>query len=140
MIDENLVLALLKKYTTSMRIKSSKTPVAICAFCAGQLCTTQIQKLKTLLNQGDKVLPNCGKQACLKLNPKANYDNGWTVTKKQVRKRRAPDPNSPVNAKKAKPNNPANSKKNKAPRKRRARKQSQPAPPKKRQKRNPNDK
>ena len=43
--------------------------------------------MQTLLAQGDKVQPNCGKASCLQLNPKANFKDGWTVTKKRKRER-----------------------------------------------------
>jgi len=36
-----------------------------------------------------RVVPSCESIACLTLNPKANYGNGWTVKAKQTRKRRA---------------------------------------------------
>ena len=92
-------------YQYAIKEGCTKTPLGICAFCAAQLSTSQIQKLKTLINQGDKVLPNCGKQACLKMNPKSNYDNGWTVQKKQVRKRKAAqDARKEKDAEKAKKN------------------------------------
>ena len=48
-------------------------------------------RLKELLTKGDRVHPNCGKQSCLKLNPKANFKDGWTVKKKQQRKRKGLD-------------------------------------------------
>ena len=35
------------------------------------------------------VLLSCGKSVCLSMNPKANFQNGWTVKAKQTRKRKA---------------------------------------------------
>ena len=76
--------------------------LGICAFCGCTLVDSLTKQLQTLLTQGDKVLPNCGKATCLQSNPKANFKDGWTVTKKRERKRiRRPDLDS-ADAKKKK--------------------------------------
>ena len=74
----------------------------ICAFSDCTLVDSLPNQLQTLLAQGDKVLPKCGKATCLQSNPKANFKDGWTVTKKRERKRiRRPDLDS-ADAKKKK--------------------------------------
>ena len=45
--------------------------------------------MKNLIKDGSRVSPYCGKPHCLPLNPKANSNDGWTVKKKQERKRKA---------------------------------------------------
>ena len=42
------------------------------------------RELKTLLAQGDKVQTNCGKVTCLQSNPKENFKDDCTVTKKKA--------------------------------------------------------
>ena len=46
------------------------------------------ETVKTLLEKECKVFPSCGKPVCLSMNPKANFQNGWTVKAKQSRKRK----------------------------------------------------
>ena len=61
------------------------------------------RELKTLLAQGDKVQPNCGKVTCLQSNPKENFKDGWTVTKKRKRKRIKDSNLDSIDPKKKKP-------------------------------------
>ena len=68
-------------YTHVNSSAKSEDPLGICAFCGCALQPSQTEKLKELLTKGDRVHPNCGKQSCLKLNPKANFKDGWTVKK-----------------------------------------------------------
>ena len=49
-----------------------------------------VHSVKTLLDKECKVLPSCGKEVCLSMNPKANFQNGWNVKMKQTRKRKQP--------------------------------------------------
>ena len=60
-------------YTSVNSSKSKDHPIGICAFCGCALHSHQTKELKVLFAQGHRVHPNCGKQACLQLNPKANF-------------------------------------------------------------------
>ena len=60
----------------------------ICGFCAMELTDEQAKEVKALLAKNCKVTPNCGSQECLKMNPKANHKNGWTVQAPRTRKAR----------------------------------------------------
>ena len=82
------------------RFSSQGPSKNICAFCGCALQPSQTEKLKELLTKGDRVHPNCGKQSCLKLHPKANVKDGWTVKKKQQRKRRGLDQKKPAKRRK----------------------------------------
>ena len=62
--------------------------VGRCAFCGDKLDKSATKTVKTLLEKECKVLPSCGKPVCLSMNPKANFQNGWTVKAKQTRKRK----------------------------------------------------
>ena len=70
----------------------------ICAFCGCELKNAEIELLQSLIKDGSKVSPCCGKTHCPRLKPKANFKDGWTVKKKQERKRKASGarPNSKV--------------------------------------------
>ena len=70
---------------------------------------TDTKTVKTLLEKECKVSPSCGKSVCLSMNPKANFQNGWTVKPKQTRKRKATTGEKP----KGKKANKTGSKKNK---------------------------
>ena len=74
-------------YTANEKIGKEENPLGICAFCGCNLKQSLTKNMQTLLAQGDKVQPNCGKASCLQLNTKANFKDGWTVTKKRKRKR-----------------------------------------------------
>ena len=67
----------------------------ICAFCTSELTSSDAKELKTLIQNEWKVQPSCGKSACLSLNPKANYKNGWTANEKLSRKRKKPSKPKP---------------------------------------------
>ena len=67
----------------------------ICAFCTTELTSSDAKELKTLIQNEWKVQPSCGKSACLSLNPKANYKNGWTANEKSSRKRKKPSKPKP---------------------------------------------
>ena len=102
---------------------AENNPLGICAFCGCTLTDSLTNQLRAWLAQGDKVLPNCGKATCLQSNPKANFKDGWTVTKKRQRKRiRQPDldPANPK-SKKVKLNKPK-------PKKRKKKSEMQPKP------------
>ena len=63
--------------------------VGRCAFCGDKLNKTDTKTVKTLLEKECKVLPSCGKSVCfLSMNPKANFQKGWTDKAKQSRKRK----------------------------------------------------
>ena len=66
----------------------AKATVGRCAFCGDKLDRSSTKTVKTLLDKECKVLPSCGKPACLSMNPKANFQNGWTLKTKQTRKRK----------------------------------------------------
>ena len=66
----------------------AKAAVGRCAFCGDKLDRSSTKTVKTLLDKECKVLPSCGKRACLSMNPKANFQNGWTLKTKQTRKRK----------------------------------------------------
>ena len=68
-------------YTANEKIGKEEHPLGICAFCGCNLKQSLTKNMQTLLAQGDKVQPNCGKASCLQLNPKANFKDGWTITK-----------------------------------------------------------
>ena len=59
-----------------------------CAFCGDKLDKSATKTVKTLLEKECKVLPSCEKSICLSMNPKVNFQNGWTVKAKQTRKRK----------------------------------------------------
>ena len=80
---------------------SVKGTVGRCAFCGDKLDKSATKTVKTLLEKECKVLPSCGKPVCLSMNPKANFQNGWTVKAKQSRKRKQTT-GSKAKAKKAK--------------------------------------
>ena len=69
-------------YTVQHSVKGS---VGRCAFCGDKLNKSATKTVKTLLEKECKVLPSCGKPVCLSMNPKANFQNGWTVKAKQSR-------------------------------------------------------
>ena len=68
---------------------SDQTPLELCAFCGKGLNNSQSKLLQECLKTGDRVLPNCGDEACLQANPKANFGNGWKIMPKRSRKRKA---------------------------------------------------
>ena len=61
----------------------------VCAFCTSELTSLYAEEVKELLDKDSKVTPNCGATECLKMNPRANYKNGWTVHSKRKSKRGA---------------------------------------------------
>ena len=78
----------LQFYDSDNPLKTSRE--LICAFCATPLNTSGAKTLHNLIKDPKmRVVPSCESRACLTLNPKANYGNGWTVKAKQTRKRRA---------------------------------------------------
>ena len=83
-------------------MESTEQQLDLCAFCGSTLSASDASKLKKLLAEGHKVLPNCGAIDCLGMNPKANHLNGWTLTEKQTRKRKRKD-QPPKKPKKPKP-------------------------------------
>ena len=72
-------------YTVQHSVKGT---VGRCAFCGDKLNKSATKPVKTLLEKECKVSPSCGKSVCLSMNPKANFQNGWTVKAKQTRKRK----------------------------------------------------
>ena len=60
----------------------------MCAFCTTELTSSDSKGSKIWIQNEWKVQPSCGQPACLSLNPKANYNNGWTANEKTSRKRR----------------------------------------------------
>ena len=74
-------------YTANEKIGKEEHPLGICAFCGCNLKQSLTKNMQTLLAQGDKVQPNCGKASCLQLNPKANFKDGWTVTKTKSKRK-----------------------------------------------------
>ena len=56
--------------------------------CGDKLNKSATKTVKTLLEKECKVSPSCGKSVCLSMNPKANFQNCWTVKAKQTRKRK----------------------------------------------------
>ena len=72
-------------YTVQHKVNGT---VGRCAFCADKLDKATTKTVKTLLDKECKVVPSCGKEVCLSMNPKANFQNGWTVKMKQTRKRK----------------------------------------------------
>ena len=75
--------------------------VGRCAFSGDKLNKSATKTVKTPLERECKVSPSCGKSVCLSMNPKANFQNGWTVKAKQSRKRKQTT-GSKAKAKKAK--------------------------------------
>ena len=73
-----------------------------CAFCTTELTSSDAKELKTLIQNEWKVQPSCGQPVCLSLNPKANYNNGWTANEKTSRKRRQSAANQQPAAKRRK--------------------------------------
>ena len=96
-------------YTVQHQAKAS---VGRCAFCGGKFDRSSTKTVKTLLDKECKVLPSCGKPACLSMNPKANFQNGWTLKAKQTRKRKQ------NTGAKAKPKKPKKAKRKRAQRRR----------------------
>ena len=90
----------------------AKAAVGRCAFCGDKLDRSSTKTVKTLLDEECKVLPSCGKRACLSMNPKANFQNGWTMKTKQTRKRKQ-NTGAKAKAKKPKKANNTGSKKKK---------------------------
>ena len=84
-------------YTVQHKVKQN---VGRCAFCGDKLDKATTKTVKTLLEKECKVLPSCGKTVCLSMNPKANFQNGWTVKEKQSRKRKRTAGTKPKKAKK----------------------------------------
>ncbi len=72
-------------YTVQHNVKAI---VGKCAFCSDKLDAKSTKIVKNLLDQNHKVLPSCGKPECLSMNPKANFNNGWTIKEKRSRKRK----------------------------------------------------
>ena len=72
-------------YTVQHKVKGT---VGRCAFCGDKLNKADTRTVKTLLDKECKISPSCGKSLCLSMNPKANFQNGWTVKAKQSRKRK----------------------------------------------------
>ena len=72
------------------------------AFCTTGLTSSDATELKTLIQNEWEVQPSCGKSACLSLNPKANYKNGWTANEKSLRKRKKPSKPKPSKPKRRK--------------------------------------
>ena len=58
-----------------------------CAFCNMELSKHDTEILNTHLSQGSQVNPNCAEVSCLKLNPRANFKDGWTLKLSKKRKR-----------------------------------------------------
>ena len=83
----------------------------ICAFCTTELTSSDAKELKTLIQNEWKVQPSCGQPACLSLNPKANYNNGWTANEKTSRKRRQSAANQQPAKRRKKPSKPKRRKK-----------------------------
>ena len=79
-------------------VRNVNKTFGICAFCGCELKNAEIELLQSLIKDGSKVSPCCGKAHCLRLNPKANFKDGWTVKNNQERKRKASgaSPNSKV--------------------------------------------
>ena len=76
-------------YHAHESIGNESNPIGICSFCGCELNTSDTEELKKLIKDGSRVSPSCGKPHCLRMNPKANFKDGWTVKKKQDRKRNA---------------------------------------------------
>ena len=72
-------------YTVQHKVKQN---VGRCAFCGDKLDKAITKTVKTLLQKECKMLPSCGKTVCLSMNPKENFQNGWTVKDKQSRKQK----------------------------------------------------
>ena len=80
-------------------------------FCTTELTSSDAKELKTLIQNEWKVQPSCGQPACLSLNPKANYNNGWTANEKTSRKRRQSAANQQPAKRRKKPSKPKRRKK-----------------------------
>ena len=78
-----------KYYHAHDTIGNVKKSIGICAFCGCDIKKSEIEKLKKLIKDGSRVSFYCGKPHCLRLKIKANFKDGWTVKKKQDRKRNA---------------------------------------------------
>ena len=74
-------------YSANKKLGSDKTPLGLCAFCGKGLNVSQTKLVQECLKRGDRVIPSCGHQACLKANAKANFANGWKIIPKRTRKR-----------------------------------------------------
>ena len=72
-------------YTVQHNVQGT---VGRCAFCDDKLNKTDTKTVKTLLEKECKVSPSCGTSVCLSMNPKANFQNGWTVKAKESLKRK----------------------------------------------------
>ena len=59
----------------------------VCAFCNMELSKHDTEILNTHLSQGSQVNPNCAEVSCLKLNPRANFKDGWGLKLSKKRKR-----------------------------------------------------
>ena len=83
-------------YTVQHKVNGS---VGRCAFYGDKLDKDSTKTVKTLLQKEYKVLPSCGKPVCLSMNPKSNFQLGWTVKEKQTRKRKATNGSNPESKK-----------------------------------------
>ena len=60
------------------RLKESDIPP--CGWCPRNLSTDQVQKYKTLLEDNDTVIPNCGRQQCLhSASEVTSNTDGWLL-------------------------------------------------------------
>ena len=93
-------------YHAHKTIGNENNPIGICSFCACELQTSETEELKEHIKDLSRVSPSCGKTHCLRLNPKANFKDGWTVKKKQSHKRKVSANKPSSQAKKRKKSKP----------------------------------